>query len=170
MQKPSRVRDIKMCQSDDRAKQDQQRDRDAEDAAVAERLDELGEARDVAAAGQELAEPAQEDHHRQRHEDGVGAGIGDDRPHHEAARRADADGQDRAEQKGDRCPHRVRRWHASTQARVSPQILAVKVMARLMPPEMIGISMASVSSPSSGNWKATESKVAMRQEARRQRS
>ena len=48
----------------------------------------------------------------------------------------------------------------STQASVSPQMLAVNVMARLMPPEMIGISMASVSRPSSGNWNATESKVA----------
>ena len=31
---------------------------------------------------------------------------------------------------------------------------------------MIGISIARVSSPSSGNWKAAESKVAQRQEAR----
>ena len=39
-------------------------------------------------------------------------------------------------------------------------MLAVKVTARLIPPEMIGISMASVRSPSSGNWNATELKVA----------
>ena len=45
----------------------------------------------------------------------------------------------------------------------------MKVTARLMPPEMIGISMASVSRPSSGNWKATDSKVAIGQEPRRER-
>ena len=32
-------------------------------------------------------------------------------------------------------------------------------MARLKPPEMIGISIASVSSPSSGSWKAIDVKV-----------
>ena len=70
------------------------------DAAVAERLDEFGKARNIGAAGQELAEAAQEDHHRQRDEDRVRAGIGDHRPHHQAARGADADGQHRAEQEG----------------------------------------------------------------------
>ncbi len=39
-------------------------------------------------------------------------------------------------------------------------MLAVKVMARFSPPVRIGSSMASVSRPSSGNWDATEPKVA----------
>ena len=51
-------------------------------------------------------------------------------------------------------------WLLSTQASVSPAILAVKVMARFRPPVRIGSSMASVSRPSSGNWNATEPKVA----------
>ena len=37
----------------------------AEKAAVADRLQEGGEARDIAATRQELAEAANEDHHRQ---------------------------------------------------------------------------------------------------------
>ncbi|MDT4874189.1 hypothetical protein FQZ97_1094770 [compost metagenome] len=48
----------------------------------------------------------------------------------------------------------------STQASVSPAILAVKVTARFRPPVRIGSSIASVSSPSSGSWNATEPKVA----------
>ncbi len=39
-------------------------------------------------------------------------------------------------------------------------MLAVKVMARLSPPVRMGSSIASVSRPSSGNWNATEPKVA----------
>ena len=47
----------------------------------------------------------------------------------------------------------------SVDAIARPDRLAVNVIARLNPPEMIGISIASVSSPSSGNWKAIEVKV-----------
>ncbi len=46
----------------------------------------------------------------------------------------------------------------STQASVRPQKFAVKVMARLSPPERIGTSIASVRRPSSGSWKAIEPK------------
>ncbi len=46
-----------------------------------------------------------------------------------------------------------------TAAIARPDRLAVKVIARLKPPEMIGISIASVSRPSSGNWKAIDVKV-----------
>ncbi|MFL9921779.1 hypothetical protein PQR75_41950 [Paraburkholderia fungorum] len=35
----------------------------------------------------------------------------------------------------------------------------MKVTERLNPPEIRGISMASVKKPSSGNWNATETKV-----------
>ena len=40
-----------------------------------------------------------------------------------------------------------------------PDRLAVKVIARLNPPDTIGISMASVSKPSSGSWNAIDVKV-----------
>ncbi len=40
-----------------------------------------------------------------------------------------------------------------------PARLAVKVTAILKPPEMIGINVASVSKPNSGNWKAIEVKA-----------
>ena len=69
-------------------------------AAVPERLDEFGESRNVGAARQELAEAPQEDHHGQRDEDRVRAGVGDHRPHHQARCSADADGQYGAEQEG----------------------------------------------------------------------
>ena len=103
-------------------------------AAMAERLDEIGKARDVAAARQEFAKTPQEDHHGQRDEDRVRAGVGDDGPHDRPAARADADGQDGAENEGDRCWRLAPPLALSTHASVSPQRLAVKVTARLMPP------------------------------------
>ena len=110
----------------------------------------LGKAGNIAAARQELAEAAEEDHHRQRDENRMGAGIGDHRPHDQAAGSAHCNRQDRS-----RCRNADARvgpaMACSTQARVSPQMLAVNVTARLSPPEMIGISIARVSRPSSGN-------------------
>lgn len=46
-----------------------------------------------------------------------------------------------------------------TQAIASPAMFAVKVTARLKPPEISGISIASVKRPSSGNWNAIDTKV-----------
>ena len=46
-----------------------------------------------------------------------------------------------------------------------PLRFAVKVIARLKPPEMIGISIARVRRPSSGSWKAIEAKVVELEEA-----
>jgi hypothetical protein len=48
----------------------------------------------------------------------------------------------------------------STQAAARPERLAAKVTDRLIPPVSSGSSIASVNSPSSGSWKATEPKVA----------
>jgi hypothetical protein len=41
----------------------------------------------------------------------------------------------------------------------NPEMFAVKVTERLKPPEIKGISMASVKNPSSGNWNATDTNV-----------
>jgi hypothetical protein len=44
---------------------------------MADRCHIARKAGDIAAAGEKLAKPAQEDHHRQGDKDRVGAGIGD---------------------------------------------------------------------------------------------
>jgi hypothetical protein len=68
---------------------------------VAERLDEIRKARDVAAARHELAQPPQEDHHRQGDENGVSASVGDHQSCHQATRSANADRKDRTHKKSD---------------------------------------------------------------------
>ena len=83
-----------------RDEEDKERYRHAENAAMADRLDETREARDVAAAGQEFAEAADEDHHRQRDEDGVGADIGDHQSHDQPRGGADGYGRGAAEDEG----------------------------------------------------------------------
>ena len=91
--------------------QDEQRDRNAEQRSVAERLNEIGKARNIAAARQKLAEAAHEDHHRERDQDRMGAGERDDRAHDEAGRRAHAQRSQRAdhERPSARRPSRHRR-------------------------------------------------------------
>ena len=61
--------------------EDEKRDRNAENRTLTHVNDEGREAGDIAAAGQELAEPAQEDHHRQGYENRMRARIGDDNTH-----------------------------------------------------------------------------------------
>ena len=87
------------------------------------------------------------------------AGIGDDRAHHPADERADGQRRQDAEHECQDGPASAPPCMWRIQAMVKPLRLAVKVTARLKPPEMIGISIASVSRPSSGSWKATESNV-----------
>ena len=66
-------------------------------AAFGRLLAQTLDAGDVAAPGQELAQPAQEDHHRQRHQDGMGADIGDDEADDRPGQHADGDGGEAAE-------------------------------------------------------------------------
>ena len=86
------------------------------------------------------------------------ADVGDDEAHDPARRRADRERRQTAARKtaarlGSAPGLQV---HAGTSA----AMLAVKVIARLQPAREIGMSMASVSSPSSGSWNAIERKVA----------
>ena len=66
--------------------------------SMADRREKIREPGDIAAARQEFAEAADEDHHRQRHQDRVRPGVGDDRAHHQAGQGADADREQRTDE------------------------------------------------------------------------
>ena len=83
------------------AREDEERDGDAERGAVPDVPDERGKARDVAPPGEELAHPAEEDHEGQRNQDGMGADVGDDDPHRPADEGAERERAREGEGEGD---------------------------------------------------------------------
>ena len=85
---------------DGTGEEQQERNWDPKQGAVADGGHPGRKTRDVAALGQELSQAAQEDHHGKGHKDRMRADIGDDGAHDRAGQGAHADGKDGADEEG----------------------------------------------------------------------